>query len=179
MDGAALLAAAVRAACHAKAPRRTTQAVAAAVTGVFARPMADRASTAFRGARRCAGRTRSSSRRGPCRPGGHAAGGAQRARKKARRRETKQAASMTADVLAGSIDSMPRAAEPTTGGAAGCGAEPWGDSAERSAQAPPGPSAGDTPPGAHAEDHSFGQNHSLISRRLQQALCEPRCNLEP
>ena len=37
-DGPALLAAAVRAACLAKAPRRTVQAVAAAVTGVLARP---------------------------------------------------------------------------------------------------------------------------------------------
>ena len=34
-DGAALMAAAVRAACLAKAPRRTVQAVAAAVAGVF------------------------------------------------------------------------------------------------------------------------------------------------
>jgi len=37
-DGAALLAAAVRAAVLAKAPRRTVQAVASAVTGVLARP---------------------------------------------------------------------------------------------------------------------------------------------
>jgi len=37
-DGAALLAAAVRAACQAGAPRRTVQAVAAAVTGVLVRP---------------------------------------------------------------------------------------------------------------------------------------------
>ncbi|CAE8671775.1 unnamed protein product [Polarella glacialis] len=37
-DGPALLAAAVRAACLAKAPRRTTQAVAAAVAGVILRP---------------------------------------------------------------------------------------------------------------------------------------------
>ena len=37
-DGPALLAAAVRAACLAKAPRRTIQAVAAAVAGVLARP---------------------------------------------------------------------------------------------------------------------------------------------
>ena len=36
-DGAALLAAAVRAACLAKAPRRTIQAVASAVTGVLVR----------------------------------------------------------------------------------------------------------------------------------------------
>lgn len=35
-DGAAMIAAAVRAACLAKAPRRTVQAVAAAVAGVFA-----------------------------------------------------------------------------------------------------------------------------------------------
>ena len=39
-DGAALLAAAIRAAVHAKAPRRTVQAVAAAVTGVLWRPTA-------------------------------------------------------------------------------------------------------------------------------------------
>ena len=39
-DGAALLAAAIRAACLAKAPRRTVQAVAAAVTGVLVRPTA-------------------------------------------------------------------------------------------------------------------------------------------
>ena len=38
-DGAALLAAAVRAAVLAKAPRRTVQAVAAAVTGVLLRPV--------------------------------------------------------------------------------------------------------------------------------------------
>jgi hypothetical protein len=37
-DGPALLAAAVRAACQANAPRRTVQAVAAAVTGVLVRP---------------------------------------------------------------------------------------------------------------------------------------------
>ena len=37
-DGPALLAAAVRAACLAKAPRRTVQAVASAVAGVLARP---------------------------------------------------------------------------------------------------------------------------------------------
>lgn len=37
-DGPALLAAAVRAACLAKAPRRTVQAVAAAVAGVLVRP---------------------------------------------------------------------------------------------------------------------------------------------
>ena len=37
MDGAALLAAAIRAAVQAKAPRRTVQAVAAAVTGVLLR----------------------------------------------------------------------------------------------------------------------------------------------
>jgi hypothetical protein len=41
MDGAALLAAAVRAAVQAKAPRRTVQAVAAAVTGVLLRLPAD------------------------------------------------------------------------------------------------------------------------------------------
>ncbi len=40
VDGAALLAAAVSAACRAKAPRRTVQAVAAAVTGVLMRPSA-------------------------------------------------------------------------------------------------------------------------------------------
>ena len=40
-DGPALLAPAVRAACLAKAPRRTIQAVAAAVTGVLVRPTAD------------------------------------------------------------------------------------------------------------------------------------------
>jgi hypothetical protein len=40
VDGAAMLAAAVRAAVLAKAPRRTVQAVAAAVAGVFARPAA-------------------------------------------------------------------------------------------------------------------------------------------
>mmetsp|Transcript_50274 Transcript_50274/g.139588 ORF Transcript_50274/g.139588 Transcript_50274/m.139588 type:complete len:244 (-) Transcript_50274:276-1007(-) len=39
-DGAALLAAAVGAACRAKAPRRTVQAVAAAVAGVLVRPAA-------------------------------------------------------------------------------------------------------------------------------------------
>ena len=39
-DRAALLAAAVRAACLAKAPRRTVQAVAAAVAGVLVRPTA-------------------------------------------------------------------------------------------------------------------------------------------
>jgi hypothetical protein len=38
VDGAALLAAAVRAAVQANAPRRTVQAVAAAVTGVLVRP---------------------------------------------------------------------------------------------------------------------------------------------
>ena len=38
MDGAALLAAAIRSACQAGAPRRTIQAVAAAVTGVLVRP---------------------------------------------------------------------------------------------------------------------------------------------
>ena len=37
-DGPALLAAAIRAACQEKAPRRTIQAVAAAVTGVLMRP---------------------------------------------------------------------------------------------------------------------------------------------
>ena len=41
MDGPALLAAAVRAACLAKAPRRTVQAVAAAVAGVLVRQMAE------------------------------------------------------------------------------------------------------------------------------------------
>jgi hypothetical protein len=40
VEGAALLAAAIRAAIHAKAPRRTVQAVAAAVTGVLVRPTA-------------------------------------------------------------------------------------------------------------------------------------------
>ena len=35
-DGPAFVAAAVKAACEAKAPRRTVQAVAAAVAGVFA-----------------------------------------------------------------------------------------------------------------------------------------------
>jgi hypothetical protein len=40
VEGAALLAAAIRAAIHAKAPRRTVQAVAAAVTGVLWRPTA-------------------------------------------------------------------------------------------------------------------------------------------
>jgi hypothetical protein len=40
LEGAALLAAAIRAAIHAKAPRRTVQAVAAAVTGVLMRPTA-------------------------------------------------------------------------------------------------------------------------------------------
>ena len=39
-DGPAFVAAAVRAACLAKAPRRTVQAVAAAVAGVFAHPHA-------------------------------------------------------------------------------------------------------------------------------------------
>eukprot|EP00929_Paragymnodinium_shiwhaense_P121781 TRINITY_DN9415_c0_g1_i1.p1 TRINITY_DN9415_c0_g1~~TRINITY_DN9415_c0_g1_i1.p1 ORF type:complete len:233 (-),score=43.63 TRINITY_DN9415_c0_g1_i1:401-1099(-) len=45
-DGAALLAAAVRAACLAKAPRRTIQAVAAAVTGVLVRPLSAAAAPA-------------------------------------------------------------------------------------------------------------------------------------
>jgi hypothetical protein len=40
VEGAALLAAAIRAAIHANAPRRTVQAVAAAVTGVLVRPTA-------------------------------------------------------------------------------------------------------------------------------------------
>ena len=40
VDGSALVAAAVRAACLAKAPRRTVQAVAAAVAGVCLRPVA-------------------------------------------------------------------------------------------------------------------------------------------
>ena len=46
-DGPAMIAAAVRAACLAKAPRRTVQSVAAAVAGVFAHPPATaRATTA-------------------------------------------------------------------------------------------------------------------------------------
>ena len=45
-DGPAMLAAAVRAACLAKAPRRTIQAVAAAVAGVFAHPATARATPA-------------------------------------------------------------------------------------------------------------------------------------
>jgi hypothetical protein len=46
-DGPAMIAAAVRAACLAKAPRRTVQSVAAAVAGVFAHPPATaRAATA-------------------------------------------------------------------------------------------------------------------------------------
>ena len=55
-SAAALLAAAVRAAILAKAPRRTVQAVASAVTGVLARPMA---ATAMKGtdARESAGST--------------------------------------------------------------------------------------------------------------------------
>jgi hypothetical protein len=40
VEGAALLSAAIRAAIHAKAPRRTVQAIAAAVTGVLVRPSA-------------------------------------------------------------------------------------------------------------------------------------------
>ena len=45
-DGPAFVAAAVQAACLAKAPRRTVQAVAAAVAGVFAHPAAAHAPTA-------------------------------------------------------------------------------------------------------------------------------------
>ena len=150
VDGAALLAAAVRAACQAKAPRRTIQAVAAAVTGVLVRPMAE-----------AVPRPRSEVPAGaqgapvpaPAEDPAvlvdtlRAARRAQRARKKARRREAKQAASLNADVLVSSVDSMPRAADPTTLGAAGRGAEPWGDSTVRPAQAPPGPCAGDAPLG--------------------------------
>ncbi|CAK0843372.1 unnamed protein product [Prorocentrum cordatum] len=154
VDGAALLAAAVRAACQAKAPRRTVQAVAAAVTGVLVRPMAE-----------AVPRQRSEVPAGvhgapvpaPAEDPAvlvdtlRAARRAQRARKKVRRREAKQAASLRADGLAGSVDSRPRAAVPTIGGAAGRGAESWGDSAERPAQAPPGPPAGDAAPGVPAE----------------------------
>ena len=177
MDGAALLAAAVRAACQAKAPRRTIQAVAAAVTGVLVRPMAE-----------AVPRPRSEVPAGaqgapvpaPAEDPAvlvdtlRAARRAQRARKKVRRREAKQAASMHADVLAGTIDSKPRAAEPTIGGAAGRGVEPWGDSAERPAQAPPGPPAGDAPPGVPAEGplvrpESLADQSSATPRTMQRA----------
>ena len=154
MDGAALLAAAVRAACQAKAPRRTIQAVAAAVTGVLVRPMAEavpRARSEVPAGAQGAPVPAPAEDPAVLVDTLRAARRAQRARKKVRRRKAKQAASMNADVLASSVDGKPCAAVSTSGGAAGRGAEPWGDSAERSAQAPPGPSAGDAPPGVPAE----------------------------
>ena len=95
-DGPAFLAAAVRAACLAKAPRRTVQAVASAVAGVFARPAA--AATSVPGPKVPAGSQRSAAAEPASDPSEllaalRAARSAQRKRKKERQRARKVTAS--------------------------------------------------------------------------------------
>jgi hypothetical protein len=96
-DGPALLAAAVRAACLAKAPRRTIQAVAAAVAGVLARP-ATMAATPREASSARAGDMRNAADAGNGFPPEEllaalrAARSAQRRRKKVRRRTAKRVA---------------------------------------------------------------------------------------
>ena len=95
-DGPAFLAAAVRAACLAKAPRRTVQAVASAVAGVLARPAA--AATSVPGPKVPAGSQRSAAAEPASDPSEllaalRAARSAQRKRKKERQRARKVTAS--------------------------------------------------------------------------------------
>ena len=144
MDGAALLAAAVRAAVQANAPRRTVQAVAAAVTGVLVRPTA------------AAGPHSDDLPRVPDAQSPHAgtddpaqllealraARRAQRQKKKARRVAAKRAAAdATAPRDAPAAEADMGASD---GGAAGQCTGPRGSPAAEPAQAPPGP-AGDPP----------------------------------
>jgi hypothetical protein len=99
VDGAAMLAAAVRAAVLAKAPRRTVQAVAAAVAGVFARPDATQrpAASVPAGSHCAAKETGHDASAEELLAALRSARNAQRRKKKERRREAKMAASKAAE----------------------------------------------------------------------------------
>eukprot|EP00928_Gymnodinium_smaydae_P092396 TRINITY_DN7626_c0_g1_i4.p1 TRINITY_DN7626_c0_g1~~TRINITY_DN7626_c0_g1_i4.p1 ORF type:complete len:199 (+),score=17.91 TRINITY_DN7626_c0_g1_i4:298-894(+) len=106
-DGPAFLAAAVSAAIRAKAPRRTVQAVAAAVASVFVRPATTRATPRTRAAEPAGAQGRA------CEEDGdaavlldtlRAARSAQRRRKKERRRAAKAAAASESRDLQGAAD---------------------------------------------------------------------------
>jgi hypothetical protein len=103
-DGPALLAAAVRAACLAKAPRRTIQAIAAAVAGVLVRPATNEAtprqtSSAQAGPKRSAADVVDGSSPEELLVALRAARSAQRRRKKERRCAAKRAAVVVAASL--------------------------------------------------------------------------------
>ena len=170
MDGAALLAAAVRAACQAKAPRRTVQAVAAAVTGVLVRPIV--AAVPRSGAVVPAGAQ--SAHEEPSDPAIlleslRAARRAQRARKKERRRAAKQAATDASQPPTSTGFSSPGEDHETPQGAAGQRAEPGGSSAAAPAQAPGAPLAVPSPsqpPGAPTESVKSNASGTLRARSL-------------
>ena len=144
MDGAALLAAAVRAAVQAKAPRRTVQAVAAAVTGVLLRqPSAAVPHTDSRRRPDAPMETEDTGDPAQLLATLRASRRSQRQRKKERRRAAKQAAQVEPASLTHrhQLDGAT-----ATEGAAGPRAEPEGAPAAVPALAPASPDRS-TPPG--------------------------------